>query len=141
MPAKENKDLITRYFKDSNASIGDAAKSSALMNNYIDPKWAFHFASGDMGFEQTKQFFISWWTAFPDLHFVIDDIVAEDDKVTVRSTWEGTHKGQYFGIAPTGKKVTQPGISIYRITGGKLIEMWSAFDQLGLMQQLGAIPA
>jgi steroid delta-isomerase-like uncharacterized protein len=79
--------------------------------------------------------------AFPDLHFTIDDLIAEGDKVVNRWTWTGTHKAEYFGIPPSGKKVTSTGISIVRFADGKMVEGWNASDQLDLMQQLGAIPS
>lgn len=79
-------------------------------------------------------------SAFPDLHLTIDDMVAERDKVVARVRWTGTHQGDYRGIAPTGKQVTFTAITIYRIVGGKVVEVWEEGDSLGLMQQLGIIP-
>jgi len=79
-------------------------------------------------------------TAFPDLHFTLEDLVAENDKVVARWTARGTHKGPLRGIAPTGKQVTVTGITIFRITGGKVAERWFNEDTLGMMQQLGVIP-
>ena len=59
------------------------------------------------------------------MKMTIDDLIAEGDKVVVRSTFSGTHKGEFMGITPTGKKITTTAINIYRITDGKLIEEWS----------------
>jgi len=78
--------------------------------------------------------------AFPDVRLTIEDMVAEGDKVAVRWAWSGTHRGEYMGIAPTGKEVTYTGITIHRITGGKIVESWDEVDNLGLMQQLGVAP-
>ena len=79
-------------------------------------------------------------TAFPDLHFTVEDQIAEGDMVANRVTARGTHQGEFMGIAPTGKQVTVTGITIDRIAGDKLEESWASWDFLGLMQQLGAIP-
>ena len=67
-------------------------------------------------------------------------MIAEGDKVASRITAHGTHKGEFMGIPPTGKHTMQTGIDIVRIAGGKVVERWGEFDQLGLMQQLGVIP-
>jgi len=79
--------------------------------------------------------------AFPDYHMTIEDMIAEGDKVVVRSTLSGTHQGAFFGIPPTGKTFTQGQIHILRIENGKVAEHWAMRDDLGMMQQLGAIPA
>jgi len=67
-------------------------------------------------------------------------MIAEGDKVVVRSTFRGTHKGDLMGIPPTGKQVTMPLILIYRIADDKIVEHWMQADALGLLQQLGVIP-
>lgn len=77
--------------------------------------------------------------AFPDLQLTFHDMIAEGDLVTIRWTMRGTHRGDYRGIAPTGKEVTWSGISIDRYFDGKIIEGWTELDLLGLLQQLGAI--
>ena len=91
--------------------------------------------------EGTKQFFAVAIKAFPDLRVTIDDEIATGDKVVVRSTWTGTHQGEFQGIGPTGKRVTFQVIDICRFENGKLVEHWGQTDALGLLQQLGAIPA
>jgi steroid delta-isomerase-like uncharacterized protein len=80
-------------------------------------------------------------TAFPDLQLTADEIVAEGDLVVTRWTATGTHEGELFGVTPTGRQVTATGISIIRVAGGKIVEDWTSWDALGLMQQLGALPA
>jgi steroid delta-isomerase-like uncharacterized protein len=79
-------------------------------------------------------------SAFPDLTFTIDEIVADGDLVAIRWTSTGTHKGDLFGIAPTGKQATVTGITIDKYKDGKLAESWTNWDTLGLLQQLGAVP-
>jgi steroid delta-isomerase-like uncharacterized protein len=79
--------------------------------------------------------------AFPDLRMTVDQVVADGDDVAIRWTARGTHKGDLFGIAPTGKEATVTGITIDRWAGGKIAESWTNWDTLGLLQQLGAVPA
>lgn len=76
--------------------------------------------------------------AFPDWKVTVDDIIAEGDKVVARATGQGTHRGEYMGIPPTGKVVKVSWIAIYRVANGKLAEHWQHIDELGLRQQLGA---
>ena len=79
--------------------------------------------------------------AFPDLRVTVDIAIAEGDYATTRWTARGTQKGELFGIAPTGKQATVTGITIDRYSGGKIVESWSNWDTLGLLQQLGAVPS
>jgi predicted ester cyclase len=82
----------------------------------------------------------AFFTAFPDTHYTLEDLIAEGDKVVWRYTFRGTHRGDFMGIPATGKVVTGTSIVISRIAGGKCVEEWGSSDLLGLMQQLGAIP-
>jgi predicted ester cyclase len=141
MSTKENKDLVTRYAKESNAAKGDVTKSLALFDKYFDPKFVEHVEIGDLNFEQSKQVMTTFLKAFPDINTTIEDIVAEGDKVVARYTMRFTHKGEFLGVAPTGKEVSQTETAIYRIAGRKIAEAWAVHDSLGLMQQLGAIPS
>ncbi len=77
---------------------------------------------------------------FPDVVSIIEDIIAEGDKVVARWTSRATHQGEYMGISPTGKEVEFTGISIYRIEEGKIAESWNIEDQLGLLRQIGGVP-
>lgn len=78
--------------------------------------------------------------AFPDVQGTLEDVVTEGDRVVVRWTEKGTHQGEYVGRAATGKAMQWTGISIYRLTAGKIVEMWVQMDHLGLLQQLGVVP-
>lgn len=140
MSAKENKDLVTRHIKEMNAAKGDITKIATIMDKYYVPKFVYHLTTGDLNFEPTKQFTAAVHKNIPDFNWTIEDMVAEGDKVVIRVILRGTHNGEFMGVAPTGKKVSQTVISIYRIAGGKIIEGWAVMDTLGLMQQLGAIP-
>ena len=90
--------------------------------------------------EGLKKGFKMFLAAFPDLHLTIEDIIAEGDKVMIRLTSRGTHKGEFMGIPPSGKQVTVLEIHIARIANGKIVEHWGLEDNMGMMQQLGAIP-
>jgi predicted ester cyclase len=80
---------------------------------------------------------MEWYSAFPDLHFTVSDMVVEGDKVAIRYKWTGTYKGELKGILLTNNKVTIWEIEIDRIAAGKFAEIWARYDTLGLMQQLG----
>jgi steroid delta-isomerase-like uncharacterized protein len=92
------------------------------------------------GPEGQKQLVTFYRNAFPDVHFTVDEQIAEGDKVVTRWTGRGTHKGELFGIPATGKSSTVTGIAVDRIVNGKIAESWGIFDQFGMMQQLGVIP-
>jgi steroid delta-isomerase-like uncharacterized protein len=79
--------------------------------------------------------------AFPDLRIVVEQAIAEGDYVAIRWTARGTHKGELFGIGATGKEATVTGITIDRWASGKVAESWTNWDTLGLLQQLGVVPA
>lgn len=81
-----------------------------------------------------------WAGAFPNMHLVIDEIIAEGNCVATRWTSRGSHKGVLEGLAPTGKKIVVRGISTVRFANGRMIEELVAFDTLPMMQQLGVIP-
>ena len=92
------------------------------------------------GWEGMRDALIGIMNAFPDFRADIDDVIAEGDRVVVRMTVSGTHKGEFMGIAPTNKRVAVGEIIIHRIVGGKVAEEWINADNLGLLQQLCAIP-
>jgi len=77
-------------------------------------------------------------TAFPDLHVTITDMVAEEDKVAIWYTIEGTHRGEFDGVQPTDKHVNWTGVDLFRVDGSKIVEARFLSDSLGLLRQLGA---
>jgi predicted ester cyclase len=87
-----------------------------------------------------KEFNTAAYSAFPDIRFTLEDMVAEGDKVVYRASARGTHKGEFMGIAPTGKHVTFTSIVISRIANGKFQEDWESMDGMYVLQQLGALP-
>jgi steroid delta-isomerase-like uncharacterized protein len=91
--------------------------------------------------EGVKQMFTMLRSGFPDINATIGDIIAEGDKVVARSTWSGTHQGEFMGIPATGKRVSFGVIDIVRYADGKVVEHWGQMDNLGMLQQLGVVPA
>ena len=77
-------------------------------------------------------------SAFPDIHFTIEDTVEQGDKVAARWSATMTHSGTFLGVAPTNKLAKITGISFQRMEGGKIVEGWDNWDQLGLLVQIGA---
>lgn len=94
----------------------------------------------NLGPEGAKGYFRELRAAFPDIHFTIEDQIAEGDRVVTRWTARATHHGAYQGIRATGKPGVVTGITISRFADGKVVEGWTNFDALGLMQQLGVVP-
>jgi len=92
---------------------------------------------GPQGF---REFVVTYRTAFPDLRITVDEQFAEGETVVTRWTATGTNEGELMGIPATGKQATTAGININRVSDGKLVEGWGLFDQLGLLQQIGAVP-
>lgn len=92
------------------------------------------------GREGLRQFLAQMFEAFPDLSCRVEDMVAEGDRVAARSTWEGTHRGAFFGVPPTGRSVSVEAWTIDHFRDGKLAEGRKIMDLMGLMQQLGAVP-
>jgi hypothetical protein len=114
----------------------------AVIDEMVDTNVVLHIPSGQdvRGLKDFKKRVSECFDAFPDNHATIDDMVAEGDKVVVRYTLTGTHKGELMGVLATNKKVTIWAIDIVHNVGGKFVEAWTMFDTLGLMQQLGVVP-
>jgi predicted ester cyclase len=91
--------------------------------------------------EALKHYVGGFLTAFPDLHFTIDDLLGEGDKVLWRFTSQATHTGPLMNIPPTGKRATVTGMVLFRVTNDKIAEVWVNFDTLGMLQAIGVIPA
>ena len=117
--------------------------NTAVIDELFAPDFIDHTAPPGLasGREGLKQFLLPFREAFSNMHTVIDDTIVEGDKVAWRWTFQGTHTGSLMGIPATGKAVTLTGITIDRVTGGKIVERWNQADFMGMMQQLGVIPA
>ena len=136
MSTEDNKANVRRGYDALNE------RNWAAFDALCAPDIVLHNASMTIqGYPAYKQFITMYFTAFPDLHITIEDMIAEGDTVVVRTTFHGTHKGDLMGIPPTGKQATTTGISIFSVANGKAVEQWANYDDLGLMQQLGVIPS
>jgi predicted ester cyclase len=122
---EENKAVVRREQEELWNHTGDLDAAEEL------------FAAGQA--EAAKQEAADFRRGFPDVISIIEDLMAEGDKVVARWRSRATHRGDYMGIAPTGNEVEFTGISVYRIEGGKIAESWSVEDQFGLMRQIGAV--
>jgi predicted ester cyclase len=139
MSTEKNKELFRRFnedfFNKGNMSLADGLLAPDFVEREELPPGISRDRQG------VKQVATMLRSAFPDFTSTIDDIIAEGDKLVVRATWRGTHKGEFMGISPIGKRVSFGVIDIIRFAGGKFAEHWGQMDSMSLMQQLGAIPA
>ncbi|MBM3241436.1 DUF4440 domain-containing protein [Candidatus Poribacteria bacterium] len=92
------------------------------------------------GLEALKQNIAVYFAAFPELNVIVDNIIAEGDKVAANWTFSATHQGKLMGVPASGNQVTFPGLTLYRLADGKIVEMWWAYDAMSMMQQLTAPP-
>jgi steroid delta-isomerase-like uncharacterized protein len=110
--------------------------------DFHDASVAAHgLGSEPFDLEGLKHFYSVLWTAFPDLHISVDDLIGEGDQVAWRLTVRGTHDAEFRGVPATGTEVAFGAQYIFRFRDGKIVERWTNFDRLGVMVQLGAIPA
>ena len=133
---EENKAIVRRW-------IDESSKGNwAIFNDLLARDYVWHQPGRPkpLNREETEQFMRTFRTAFPDHRLTIEDMIAGGDKVVTRYSIRGTHKGDYLGIAATGKEVVVTSICISRIAEGKVAEEWEEFDAFGFMLQLGAIP-
>jgi predicted ester cyclase len=132
------KQIVERLFEESWKGNLD------VIDEYIAPGYMGHDPSepdairGPAGF---RAFIQKYLTAFPDGQIIIEDQILEGEKVATRWTGRGTHKGEIAGIAPTGKQITVTGLTISRLDGDMVVEDWTTWDALGMLIQIGAIPA
>jgi steroid delta-isomerase-like uncharacterized protein len=113
-----------------------------IVDQYFDSAYQGHESlMGSFGRDQVKKHVQTYRTAFPDLHVTVDDLVAASDKVLVRFSCRGTHRGDFLGKPGTGKSVTTSGITVMKFKNGKIVEDWTQWDTLKLLQDLGIAPA
>jgi steroid delta-isomerase-like uncharacterized protein len=137
MTTAENKKVIAAFVEDviNQGRLNRADHLVALDFVELDP-----LPGQQQGREGLKDVIRGMRAAFPDLHWVLDEVVAEGDKVVSRFTWTGTHRATFLGIPSTDRKVTVKGVVIDRLAEGKMADSRILMDSLGLMQQLGVLP-
>ena len=138
--SEENKALARRSWEFATEGSLDTL-GDTLAEVYAED-FIMHEPGEDIvGLEGLTQFVSMMRSALPDLRVTIEDDMAEGEKVVTRWIAQGTHQGELMGVAPTGNRVTATGITIHRIAEAKIVEEWSNWDALGLMQQVGAVPS
>ena len=138
MAAEENKALARRFVQVWGKESLDTLDELAAPNFSVYYPVLREIVHGPEAF---KQVLMGLHAGLSDVEVVSEEVIAEGDQVVVRWTARGTHTGELLGIPPTGKQVTWTGITIYRLTDGKIVEERGEEDALGLMQQLGVNPA
>ncbi|MDQ5876882.1 MAG: ester cyclase [Thermoproteota archaeon] len=135
---EQNKQLVRQFFEASDRQDAEMMDQLVSSTNY-----SLHFSGmPPMNWNTNKEQFLAPFNkAFPDLRRNIVDMVAEGDKVAVSINVTGTYKGEFQGIPATGKPVSFTAMDILTIIDGKITEEWATADMMGLMQQIGAIPA
>ncbi|HEU5347679.1 MAG TPA: ester cyclase [Ktedonobacterales bacterium] len=138
MTIEDNKALVRRFAEEVFNRRNLAAIDEILAPNQVDHTLPPTLPPNTEG---SKQAISTYLDAFPDLHVTIDDMVAEGDKVAMRFTSRGTQRRPFGGIPPTGREMTISSYLIARVADGKIVEQWGVDDQLGMLRQLGVIPA
>ena len=136
MSVEENKAIVRRWVEAWNQ------QDVAIVDELIPPEYVRHGndAPEIHGQEAERQLLQMYLRAFPDLHFTVEDLIAEGDRVVVRYTVRGTQRGDLPGVPASNRAGEIAVMEEYRLANGKIVEQWVVADMLGLMQQLGAIP-
>jgi steroid delta-isomerase-like uncharacterized protein len=136
--SEHNKAIVRRLFTElwNNGNLSVADEVFAPNYAHYDPSTP-DFGRGP---DSEKKRAALYRTAFPDLHLTIEDVIAEGETVMTRWSCRGTHNGDLNGVAPTGKHITITGLTVARVSNGKIVEGYVNWDALGLMQQLGVVP-
>jgi steroid delta-isomerase-like uncharacterized protein len=136
----EQNGIMVRSFYEDGFNKGDLDS----VRPFIAPSFVSHnpiIGSLLPGYAGFKQLVAIHRQAFPDIRVRIEEMISNVDRVVVRWTWRGSHRGHFMGVAPTGLQVTVTGIHVFRIAHGKIAESWVNWDTYGLMQQIGHSPA
>jgi steroid delta-isomerase-like uncharacterized protein len=138
MSESENKAVVRRFIDDVLNHGRLETADEIVAENFIelDP-----LPGQKQGREGLKEIIVMLRSGFPDMNWVIEEMIASGEKVVTRFHWTGTHKGEFMGMPATGKSVKVKGVVIDRIVGGRMTESRILMDDLGMMQQLGVIPA
>ena len=137
MSVAENKEVLTGGAE----AFNNLHDRSGWMAIHDESVVAHGLGPGPLDVEGLESFYAGLWAAFPDLEVSIEDLIGEGDKVTWRIAVRGTHQDEFRGIPATGKNVSFGAQYIFRFRNGKIVERWTNLDRLGLLVQLGAVPA
>jgi steroid delta-isomerase-like uncharacterized protein len=137
MSLDDNKAVVRRFFDALNENRLNEVESEFLAPSY---KLSFD-GHPPLDRQGAMAFFMGFLAAFPGIHHSLEDQFAEGDRVATRIVVRGRHQGDFMGMPPSGKEIAIGSINIHRLEGGKIVEQWVNSDALGLLQQLGALPA
>jgi steroid delta-isomerase-like uncharacterized protein len=119
-----NKAAARSYFEEV-VNHGNMSTADAIFASEIQ----FHYPLGVLsGADAVKDYIAAVRAAFPDIQFTVADLIAEGDRVAARWMFAGSQTGEFRGKAPTGQRVSVPGITVFHVVNGKIHEMWIAFD-------------
>jgi steroid delta-isomerase-like uncharacterized protein len=139
---ENNRQVIVRFFEE----VWNQRKLEIADDIFDKDCHTFQLRSGapatstPRGPESIKKHISEWVSAFPDLTFTIEQMVAEGDRVSSCLTMDGTHTGRWLGIPPNGKRINIRMMTIHRLSHGKIVEDWVIVESLGFFQQLGILP-
>ncbi len=133
--AAENKALVRRFYEEVYVDWNMALADEVVSPQFTSHDWPEHGPTGPRAF---RDYYSAIRSAVPDARYEVDDLIAENDRVVVRWRLLGTHKGNFRGIAPSGRSITLKGIAIYRVQHGQLMERWVVSDLHGLLEEIGA---
>ena len=136
MSTEDNKVVVRRFLEAFNAGDLDGVAAVCASNIVVHNSGA----PDPLNLEGFRQLAGGFLAAFPGGTHTIEDMIGEGDKVVTRVIYRGAHTGDLMGMPPTGKQVAVSAMIIDHLANGKIVETWRLFDQLGMMQQLGAIP-
>jgi steroid delta-isomerase-like uncharacterized protein len=136
--ATANKALLRRFYKEVYVDWNMALADEVVSPHFVSHDWPEHGPTGPKAF---RDYYSAIRSAVPDARYEVDDLIAEDDRVVVRWRLLGTHKGDFRGIAASGRPITLKGIAIYRVEGGKLMERWVVSDLHGVIEDIRASAA
>ena len=153
MSTEENKALARRFYESFGKEVyvrrireGDNREAEAekvlkeIFTEFYAPDCIMHATEGDRSYDEDLKDSVAYLIVCPDFKFTVEDLIAEGDKVVARWTVRGTNEGSFRGIPPTGKQIKGKGVTIKRISEGKVVEEWALIDLLSMMQQLGVVP-
>ena len=141
MPAEENKAIVMRFYEElwngRNLDVADELIAPACMTHQL--RSGAEVAGVARDAEAVKRHVAEWLEGFPDLHFTVEQLTAEADRVVSQSVMRATHTGTWMGLAPTGRRISIRMTVTQRLSEGKIVEDWVLVEALGFFQQLGLV--
>jgi steroid delta-isomerase-like uncharacterized protein len=131
-PEMSNREIVRKLYEDCVNTGNLALLPTLVANDYVGP-------NGDKGPAGYEQIVTALRNGFPDIHFTIEELLTDGDKVVVRWSWRGTHTGSFRGFPPSKKAISTTGIVVYQLRDDKIVHSWLESDRLGVLVQIGAV--